>query len=58
MKKESFFASVKNEMKIVTWPSKQKLRKDFVTVVQSTLIFAAFFAIVDNAISFVLKLFM
>ena len=31
-----FLKSVKDEMKIVTWPSSQKLTKDVITVIQST----------------------
>ncbi|MFC6348539.1 preprotein translocase subunit SecE [Vagococcus carniphilus] len=52
-----FLKSVKVEMQEVTWPSKAKLSKDVVTVIQSTLLFAAFFAVSDFAIDFVMKLF-
>ncbi|MGO3731747.1 MAG: preprotein translocase subunit SecE [Vagococcus sp.] len=52
-----FLKSVKEEMKIVTWPTKQKLGKDVVTVIQSTLLFAAFFAVADFGIDKIMKIF-
>lgn len=52
-----FLKSVVDEMKVVTWPAKDKLSKDVVTVVQSTLLFAAFFAISDFAIDAIMKFF-
>ena len=42
-----FFKSVIEEMKLVTWPSRKKLVKDVITVIQSTILFALFFAAVD-----------
>lgn len=52
-----FLKSVKVEMQEVTWPSKAKLSKDVVTVIQSTLLFAVFFAASDFIIDFIMKLF-
>lgn len=52
-----FLKSVVEEMKIVTWPSKQKLTKDVITVIQSTILFAAFFWVVDFAIDIIMKSF-
>ena len=52
-----FLKSVVEEMKIVTWPSKTKLTKDVITVIQSTLLFAAFFWVADFAIDVIMKSF-
>ena len=52
-----FLKSVAEEMKIVTWPAKQKLTKDVITVIQSTLLFAVFFWAVDFVIDFIMKSF-
>ncbi|MEG0256356.1 MAG: preprotein translocase subunit SecE [Vagococcus sp.] len=52
-----FFKSVIDEMKVVTWPAKDKLTKDVITVIQSTLLFAVFFAISDFAIDAIMKFF-
>ena len=52
-----FFGSVREEMKVVTWPTKLQLRKDIIVVIETTLMFAAYFAVVDFAIKNVLKLF-
>ena len=51
-----FFASVKEEMGNVTWPTGKQLRKDVTTVIQTTILFALFFAAVDTVISWVIKL--
>ncbi|WP_326717493.1 preprotein translocase subunit SecE [Vagococcus jeotgali] len=42
-----FFKSVAQEMKLVTWPTRKKLVKDVITVIQTTILYAIFFAIVD-----------
>ncbi|MEG0286990.1 MULTISPECIES: preprotein translocase subunit SecE [Vagococcus] len=52
-----FLKGVAEEMKIVTWPAKPKLRKDVITVIQSTLLFAAFFWVADFAIDAIMKAF-
>ncbi|RSU08712.1 preprotein translocase subunit SecE [Vagococcus entomophilus] len=54
----NFIKSVNEEMKIVTWPSKKQLRKDVVVVIETTIIFAAFFAVADFAIKQALNLFL
>jgi len=53
-----FLVSVREEMKVVTWPTKVQLRKDIIVVIETTLMFAAYFAVVDFAIKNVLKLFL
>lgn len=53
-----FLKSVIAEMKIVTWPSKKKLTKDVITVIQSTILFAVFFAFVDFGLGKLLNLFL
>ncbi|HCM89278.1 MULTISPECIES: preprotein translocase subunit SecE [Vagococcus] len=52
-----FMKSVIDEMKIVTWPTKTKLTKDVITVIQSTLLFAAFFWVADLAINAIMQMF-
>lgn len=52
-----FIKGVIDEMKIVTWPTKKKLGKDVVTVIQTTLMYAVYFGIVDFALTQVLQLF-
>ncbi|CAM3320601.1 preprotein translocase subunit SecE [Vagococcus sp. PNs007] len=52
-----FLKSVREEMKIVTWPSKKQLKKDVSTVIQTTLLFALFFGVVDYGINLIIKLF-
>lgn len=55
--KMKFMKSVIDEMKIVTWPTKTKLTKDVITVIQSTLLFAAFFWVADLAINAIMQMF-
>lgn len=50
-----FLRSVIDEMKKVTWPSGKQLRRDTLIVVQTSLLFAAFFYIVDTAIKLALN---
>lgn len=45
-----FIKSVFEEMKNVTWPTKTQLRKDTLVVIETSLIFAAMFYIMDTAI--------
>lgn len=45
-----FIKSVIAEMKNVTWPTKQQLRKDTLVVIETSLIFAAMFWVMDTAI--------
>ncbi|MDG0043217.1 preprotein translocase subunit SecE [Vagococcus fluvialis] len=52
-----FLKGVAEEMKIVTWPTKSKLTKDVITVIQSTLLFAAFFWVADFVIDVIMKSF-
>ena len=52
-----FLGSVREEMKNVTWPTGKQLRKDVSTVIQTTVLFAIFFSVVDFAIGAVIKLF-
>lgn len=42
------------ELKEVTWPTGKKLRKDVGIVIQTTLLFAIFFGVVDYALNFVI----
>lgn len=50
-KKVGFIKSVIDEMKLVTWPSKRQLRKDTLVVIESSVIFAVMFFIMDTIIS-------
>ena len=52
----SFLKSVKEEMRNVTWPTGEKLRKDVITVIQTTILFAVFFGIVDLGLQSLLQL--
>ncbi|WP_086312065.1 preprotein translocase, SecE subunit [Enterococcus sp. 7F3_DIV0205] len=45
-----FLRSVKDEMKQVTWPSKKQLRKDTLVVIETSIIFAALFFVMDTVI--------
>lgn len=51
-----FLASVREEMKIVTWPTGKQLRKDVSTVIQTTILFTLFFGVVDYIIGLLIKL--
>lgn len=42
-----FFKSVKEEMKQVSWPSGKQLRKDVIVVLETSILFAIYFAVVD-----------
>lgn len=45
-----FLKSVAEEMKNVTWPSGKQLRKDTLVVIETSLIFAVMFYVMDTAI--------
>lgn len=51
-----FLKSVVEEMKLVSWPTRKKLTKDVITVIQTTILFAIFFAVVDFVLAEVAKL--
>ncbi|QII81879.1 preprotein translocase subunit SecE [Jeotgalibaca arthritidis] len=51
-----FLKSVKDEMKLVTWPTGKELTQYTSTVVVTVLLFAVFFAVVDFGISELLGL--
>lgn len=42
-----FLKSVKDEMKLVTWPTSKQLSADSSTVMVTVVLFAIFFAVVD-----------
>ena len=45
-----FLKSVVDEMKVVSWPSRKQLRRDTFVVIQTTLIFAVMFFVMDTLI--------
>ncbi|KPG69509.1 preprotein translocase subunit SecE [Enterococcus sp. RIT-PI-f] len=45
-----FLKSVVEEMKVVSWPSRKQLRRDTFVVIQTTLIFAVMFFVMDTLI--------
>lgn len=45
-----FLRSVKEEMKKVTWPTGKQLRKDTIVVIETSLIFAVIFYLMDTGI--------
>lgn len=53
-KQEDFFMkflrSVKDEMKKVTWPSGKQLRRDTLIVIETSIIFAVMFFIMDTLV--------
>ncbi len=50
-----FLRSVVAEMKIVTWPSRKQLRKDSLVVIETAIIFALMFYVMDTAIGLLFK---
>ncbi|KRN29196.1 hypothetical protein IV38_GL000076 [Lactobacillus selangorensis] len=52
-----FLKSVVEEMKLVTWPTFKENRRDTWTVIVTSVLFAAFFAVIDWVIEQLLKLF-
>ncbi|WP_122645601.1 preprotein translocase subunit SecE [Enterococcus mediterraneensis] len=45
-----FIRSVIDEMKQVTWPSKKQLRKDTLIVIETSIIFAVMFYVMDTVV--------
>lgn len=45
-----FLRSVKDEMKKVTWPTAKKLRRDTIIVIETSLVFALLFYVLDTGI--------
>ncbi|ATO43234.1 preprotein translocase subunit SecE [Loigolactobacillus coryniformis] len=57
MKLFRYLGSVRQEMRDTTWPTRKELRHDTSTVVWLSILFAAYFAIIDNGIQWLLNLF-
>ncbi|MFD0898647.1 preprotein translocase subunit SecE [Loigolactobacillus binensis] len=57
MKLFRYLGAVRQEMRATTWPTRKELRHDTSTVVWLSLLFAAYFALVDNGIQWILNLF-
>lgn len=55
MKLFKFFGGVKDEMKLVTWPTAKENRKDSSTVIMTSILYGLFFAVVDGGIMFILN---
>ena len=51
-----FIKSVIDEMKRVTWPTKQQLRKDTIVVIETSIIFTVMFFVMDTVIQNLLAL--
>lgn len=51
-----FLRGVREEMKLVTWPSKKQLRHDSLVVIETAILFAAMFFIMDTAIQLLINL--
>ncbi|CAI3448599.1 preprotein translocase subunit SecE [Enterococcus cecorum] len=51
-----FIKSVIDEMKRVTWPTKQQLRKDTIVVIETSIIFTVMFFVMDTVIENLLAL--
>ena len=51
-----FIKSVIDEMKRVTWPTKQQLRKDTIVVIETSIIFTVMFFVMDTVIQNLLEL--
>lgn len=51
-----FFRQVKQEVKKVTWPSKKEVVQSLVMVVALVAIAATFFFVVDQVLSWIVKL--
>lgn len=45
-----FLRSVREEMKKVTWPTGKQLRKDTIIVIETSLVFALLFYVMDTGI--------
>ncbi|MGR3741367.1 preprotein translocase subunit SecE [Companilactobacillus sp. DQM5] len=55
MKLFKFFGSVKDEMKIVTWPTAKETRRDSWTVIMTSVMYGIFFAAIDALIIFLIN---
>ncbi|CCI85212.1 hypothetical protein FC52_GL001207 [Lactobacillus pasteurii DSM 23907 = CRBIP 24.76] len=53
-----FFKSVGKEMKLVTWPTFKKNRRDTAIVIGSSILFAAYLGLLDWAFSSLTQLMM
>ena len=51
-----FIKSVIDEMKRVTWPTKQQLRKDTIVVIETSIIFTVMLFVMDTVIQNLLAL--
>ncbi|MGM0125405.1 preprotein translocase, SecE subunit [Enterococcus sp. AZ194] len=45
-----FLRSVKDEMKKVTWPTGKQLRRDTLIVIETSIIFAVMFFVMDTLV--------
>lgn len=55
-KVKNFFSGFRQEMRQVTWPTGEELRKYTLTVFGVVILFALFFFAVDSAITFLIDL--
>ena len=46
----NFLSGVKEEMKKVTWPTGKQLRRDAIIVIQTAIIFAILFYLMDTGV--------
>ena len=51
-----FIREVRNEMRRVSWPSRDEVRESTTVVIVMVLILAVFIGIVDRALSFLISL--
>lgn len=51
-----FLRSVGEEMKLVTWPSRKQTRRDSLIVIETAILFAAMFYIMDTAVGALINL--
>lgn len=50
-----FLKGVKEEMKLTTWPTRKENAVDSKTVITTTILYGAFFAVVDTAFMLLMK---
>ena len=53
VKKENFFKSVKNEMKLVKWPTGKEVLKNTIATIVLVVLIVVFFILLNMALSFV-----
>jgi preprotein translocase subunit SecE len=53
---KNFLAETRNELKKVTWPTKEELKESTRVVIVASLILTAFIGIVDQILSRIIKL--